>query len=59
MKKNILLLKACLVLASNNYLEKSNEYLKNVEKIKNKSDSLKKELLDTKKNLKLIKFRHN
>lgn len=58
-KKNILLLKACLVLASNNYLEKSNEYLKNVEKIKNKSDFLKKELLDTKKNLKLIKFRHN
>ena len=58
-EKNILFLKASLILASNNYFEKSNEYLKNVERTKNKSDSLKKELLETKKSLKLIKSRHN
>lgn len=55
--KNLMLLDASLILARNNYMDKSLVYLKQVEHSKNKSSEVKNKICDVEKKIKILKHR--
>lgn len=55
--KNLMFLEASLILARNNYMDKSLIYLRQVEHSKNKSSELKNKICDVEKKIKILKHR--
>lgn len=55
--KNLMFLEASLILARNNYMDKSLIYLRQVEHSKNKSSEVKNKICDVEKKIKILKHR--